>query len=131
MNDRNLRILVLDDSVPYLDFMRLLLTSDGFEPTTTTTVEEAVRCLAATPYDLIITDALLPGLPPFGVVDILKQHSELESLPILICTGAVREASAAAARLQEQGVEVILKPFDIDALLASITKLTQPGNPSP
>jgi DNA-binding response OmpR family regulator len=134
MTGRNRRILVLDDSPPYLDFMRTLLNSEGFDVATAATVQAAQCELRERHIDLLITDALLPGMAPFGVLDLIKQEPRTADLPILICSGAVRELNAARERLERQGVAVLQKPFDIDELLNCVAALlpedSRPSNPS-
>jgi two-component system phosphate regulon response regulator OmpR len=72
MHDHQARILVVDDSAPYLDFMRILLSSEGFDVVTATSLGQVDGCLTTGAIDLVITDALLPGLAPFAVLDRLK-----------------------------------------------------------
>ena len=41
-------------------------------------------------------------------------------VPIILCTGAVRVVEAMSAALAAMRVAVVLKPFDIDDLLAAV-----------
>lgn len=123
MGEPGKRILVIDDSASYLDFMRTLLTSEGYEVDTAMTSAAGEQLLANARPDLIITDALLPGLPPFGVVDLLAQRKDTQGVPILVCTAAAHEVRARAARLKQQGIGVLLKPFDIEVLLDEVARL--------
>jgi DNA-binding NtrC family response regulator len=117
------RILVIDDSESYLNFMCVLL-SEEFQVTTVTTLPEAEQCLATSPPDLVITDVLLPGLEPFAVLDTLDKQSNTCKIPVLVCTGAVLQVEGASERLQRPHLKVLFKPFDIDALITCVKELT-------
>ena len=45
------------------------------------------------------------------------------TIPLLVCTGAVKEVARAAEWVQPGLVEALPKPFDIDELLACVTRL--------
>jgi response regulator RpfG family c-di-GMP phosphodiesterase len=123
VHEHHLRILVIDDSEPYLNFMRILLSED-YDVMTALSPQEAQQSAALSQADLLITDALFPGLEPFAVLDVLRQQPACRTIPILLCTGAVHEAKAAGERLQQERLKVLFKPFDIDALAACIMELT-------
>jgi CheY-like chemotaxis protein len=42
------------------------------------------------------------------------------NIPIILCTGAVREVQELEGQLKEMKIQVLLKPFDIDELLGLI-----------
>ena len=123
MGESGKRILVIDDSAPYLDFMRTLLSSEGYQVDTASTSAAGEQHLDSARPDLIITDALLPGMPPFGILDLLAQRKDAQDVPILICTAAAHETRAQAARFKQEGISVLLKPFDIEVLLDRVAQL--------
>jgi CheY-like chemotaxis protein len=70
--------------------------------------------------DLMVTDVGLPGLNGRQLAEIARQHRP--DIPILFMTGY----AAAAARRSEflaPGMEMIVKPFAIDALAAKIRQM--------
>lgn len=123
MTDRRTRILVIDDSPEYLGFMETLLDSEGYAVTVAGSADEAREQLAMQRPDLIVSDVRLPGVAPFSTLDLIAADDKLRAVPVLFCTGAVREVEEASARLAEYGAEVLLKPFDIDDLLARLVRL--------
>ena len=126
MCDRTRRILVIDDDVETLDFLRLFLAAEGFAVRTAHSLAAAEAELTATRPDIVICDARLPGLPVFAVLDWLRANPRMRDLPILVCTGAVNEVEAAGERLQQGRTLVLLKPFDINDLLAQLDRLCPP-----
>jgi two-component system response regulator GlrR len=123
MTNNGRRILVIDDSPEYLGFMETLLVSEGYDVQVAGSLASARDRLSAARPDLVISDVRMPGAPAFAVLDLLQADARLRDLPVLLCTGAVQETDDAAGRLKELQIGVLLKPFDIDVLLARINEL--------
>jgi DNA-binding response OmpR family regulator len=49
-------------------------------------------------------------------------------VPVIVCTAAARQVEEFATHLDEMGVAVVLKPFDIDYLLAEIALVRERGS---
>lgn len=116
-------ILIVDDSVEYLNFMQLLLDAEGFEARIAVNplaMQEALKLQAP---DLVISDVRMPGSGAFAVLDLLHADAGTRHIPILLCTGAVQEVEEQADRLRRDGVDVLFKPFDIEVLLDRVTRL--------
>ena len=56
----------------------------------------------------------------WSLLQMLRMDPRTANIPIVLCTGAVREVEALKARLDEMHVRVVLKPFNIDELAATI-----------
>ena len=119
------RILIVDDSVEYLNFMQLLLRAEGFKAEVAASVAAMVQQLEAATPDIIISDVRMPGNCAFAVLDLLQSNEQTRTIPILLCTGAVQEVEQRASLLDSDGIDVLFKPFDIEALLVRITRLCQ------
>lgn len=87
------KILLVDD-----DEVALLLTSTalrerGFAVNETTSGERALRLLSELTPDLVVLDAVMPGLDGFATCHALRTIPGYESVPVLILTGLDDEAS--------------------------------------
>ena len=127
MTDRPARILVIDDSAEYLGFMEALLTAEGFCTDVARSADEARERLATTTPDVVISDVRMPGVVPFGVLDLLQADEKTRGIPVLFCTGATQEVEEADERLAQLGASVLLKPFDIEDLLGRLNQLLHRG----
>jgi two-component system, NtrC family, nitrogen regulation response regulator GlnG len=116
------RVLVVDDDDAYRAFMHLLLTDEGYDVALAPSIAAASRCLRAAPPDLVIGDLRMPGAPIFALLDLLDAEPT-RAIPVIVCTGAADQLDAAKARLGGRRGEVLLKPFDIDDLLACIRRV--------
>jgi DNA-binding response OmpR family regulator len=123
MGDERPCLLVVDDAPEFLEFMSMLLGAEGFEVAPARSLNEARALLARRTPHLVICDVQLVRHSAFAVLDTLRADERTRKIPILLCTGAVFEVEARAEELAEAGVEVLLKPFDIDDLLARVARL--------
>jgi DNA-binding response OmpR family regulator len=116
-------VLIVDDSVEYLNFMQLLLAEEGFRADTAPTTDALQHQLLTALPDLVISDVRMPGQDAFAVLDLLHADARTATIPVLLCTGAVQEVEEQADRLKQQGVEVLFKPFDVEELLSRVSRL--------
>ncbi|MEO8122419.1 MAG: EAL domain-containing protein [Burkholderiales bacterium] len=91
------KVLLVDD-----DEVNLLLTSHalrdaGFEVTEVTSGERALELLDTWVPDIVVLDALMPGLDGFQTCRILRSRSGFDALPVLMLTGLDDDASITRA----------------------------------
>jgi len=74
--------------------------------------------------DLIVLDFLMGEREMLGwqLLQKLKMDRQLDSIPIVVCTAAVRAVSEQQGYLTEQGVLVLLKPFNVDQLEEAVRR---------
>ena len=107
------RILVVDDEASIRTLVRTALESAGYEVTTARDGCEAIALLAASDFDLVLLDVMMPKLSGLGVIDQLRKNNIGTLAHTYLLTGS------GAERLTNLPVRgVIEKPFDIDRLLA-------------
>ncbi len=115
------RILVVEDDLHMLDFLRTALTQHGFVPLPASDCERALRIHARTPADLAILDYKLPR-ETSGLELARQLRCQDARLPIIIITAYSTEDLAIEA-LREKVDEYFPKPFLIEDLLHSIERL--------
>ena len=77
-------ILVVDDSQFNRDYLTELLTQQGHRVVGAADGEEALRLIAAQPFDLILLDVLMPGMTGFGLLDRLKASELWRPIPVIM-----------------------------------------------
>jgi len=114
-------VLVLNDDQAVLDLFRELLSDEGYR---VTTQRYALRDLAEIERlqpDLIVLDYMWPGDDNgWSMLQMLKMNPATGPIPCVLCSAAVREIESLQPRLDEMGVRVVLKPFNLDELLAAV-----------
>lgn len=127
-------ILVINDTVAILELFRTLLEEEGFRVTTDDFSVDLLQMLGrvkADCPDLIVLDFIVMDEGKgWQFLQLLKMDRETRAIPVIACTAAARLAEELQAHLDEMGVGVVLKPFDIDDVLAEIArKLNSPLSP--
>ena len=120
------RILVVDDSPEILELIRDLLTEEGYVVITRLAALQEIEEVRLANPNLIILDHLLKGLD--GSHDILAQlrgSVDLSNVPVIICTALRNAELVLAEQLKPVNVELIVKPFDIDELLATVKRMIE------
>jgi CheY-like chemotaxis protein len=117
-------IVVVNDSPELLELMKELLEDEGYRTIVCADATQAYRLVKDTRPNLLILDARMSDLPRWYVLDAVKLDPETASIPVLICSAAVREIQEAEGRLRAHGCEVLLKPFDLSELLEKVQRLT-------
>jgi signal transduction histidine kinase/DNA-binding NarL/FixJ family response regulator len=117
-----LRILVVDDNLGNLNFMKDLLSPIGFELSQTMNVTDALSAYQEQDIDLIVTDLVMPERDGTELIDIIRHGKKNPDTPII-----VNSASAFTEDRQKSlsiGANVFLpKPINIEDILKHISSL--------
>ncbi|MEJ7599940.1 MAG: response regulator [Kofleriaceae bacterium] len=118
------RIVIADSHHAALEPMAAALTEAGFAVTTTTSGREVLAaCLAQAP-DVVVVDRELegPGIDGFGVLERLRRHDRLASIPVII-TSSNQEDLATAFTLG--AIDFIRKPADVREVILRARRLVR------
>jgi len=113
------RILIIDDNVTLLELIALVLLAAGHTVTTAADGEIAARLFRAAPFDLILTDMIMPNGE--GIETITTLRREFPAIRIIAMSGGTRRSQNyldMAARLGAH--RTLSKPFAPDELHAAI-----------
>ena len=121
-------IMVVNDAPAILTLFEALLTADGYTVTLHTYGPHDLAEVARIKPDLLILDFPIAqeGLG-WQLLQMLKMDRATARIPIVICSGAMRQVRELDGWLGEKGISVLLKPFDIDDLLTTTRKLLRTG----
>ena len=115
-----MRILVVEDEEKVAAFIQRGLEQSSYAVDVASTGEEALDLLAATEYDLILMDVMLPGISGLDVVREVRRR-KLE-VPVLALT-ARGELDDRIAGLDAGCDDYLPKPFAFQELLARVRAL--------
>lgn len=119
--DRSL-IMVVDDSVTVRKVTSRLLERQGYDVVTAKDGQDALEQLEHIRPSLILLDIEMPQMDGFELTRYIRQHSILNSLPIIMITSRTGEKYREIA--QQLGVDDYMgKPFQEDDLLTKIQNL--------
>jgi DNA-binding response OmpR family regulator len=123
-------IVVVNDSPELLELARLLFEEEGYDVKVAQIGTGAFELIRDTRPDLVILDVRLPDISGWDILQAMKLEQSTASIPVLICTAAVNELAQLDERLQQVGVDTLVKPFAIDVLLEKVRALIG-GSSSP
>ena len=121
------RILVIDDELPILKLVKLILTRAHYEVITCENSDDAFKAMEENFFDCIITDAMMPQLSGFDLIRILRHHPMYKDLPILMLTKK-RQPQDVEQAIQAGVSGYIIKPIDQQILLDKVELCLKKGN---
>ncbi len=112
------RVLVVNDTQEILELFQDILEPMGLEVVLMSYAPRELDRIRKVAPDLIILDFLMGEREMLGwqLLQKLKMDRSLDSIPIVACTAAVKAVQEQQGYLTEQGVIVVLKPFNVDQL---------------
>ena len=109
-----IRVLVIDDEAAILRFLKPALEANGYEMTSTSTLADATKRIAAESPDIVLLDL---GLPDGDGKDVIKRAREWSDVPIIVLSARERETEKIES-LDLGADDYVNKPFNIGELLA-------------
>ena len=111
------RLLLVDDEIGYLEILAKRLTHRGFDVTTASSGEEAIRALRNWDFDLAVVDLKMEDMDGIEVLKVLKRMDP--ALRVIILTGHGSER-AARDGLAHGAFDYLIKPIGLDPLIERI-----------
>lgn len=112
-------ILLVDDSPEALGFLTEALEQAGYSVLISTSGKGALGIVERITPDLILLDAVMPGIDGFETCRQLKASAAATQVPVIFMTG-LTETGHIVHALESGGVDYLTKPIDIDELRARI-----------
>lgn len=112
-------ILVVDDTPETLGFLTDAIEASGLTALVAVDGESALELVGEIAPDLILMDAVMPGLDGFETCRRLKQLPDLSHVPVIFMTG-LSETEHVVRGLEAGGVDYVTKPIVVDELIARI-----------
>ncbi|MGV3489897.1 MAG: response regulator [Devosia sp.] len=112
-------VLVVDDSPESLGFLTDALEASGVTVLVARSGETGLTIARQVVPDIVLMDAVMPGLDGFETCRRMKQLAEVAHVPIIFMTG-LTETEHVVHALESGGVDYLTKPINIDELRARI-----------
>ncbi|OOG44175.1 response regulator [Polaromonas sp. A23] len=112
-------VLIVDDVPDNLSVLHDALDESGFTVLVATSGEAALQRAAQALPDIVLLDAMMPGMDGFEVAKRLKADARTAHIPIIFMTG-LTETEYLVAALESGGVDYVTKPIKPKEVLARI-----------
>ena len=111
-------ILIIDDDPSLLKLLSIRLRSEGYEVSTATNVDTAIRMISDHNFSVLLSDLRMPGKDGLYLLDYVSQHQP--SLPVILITahGSINEAVIAT---EKGALGFITKPIDHSKLKEALS----------
>ena len=119
---RRSKILVCDDDDMIVQIITSKLRGEGFEVATVGSGRDVLRKLRASVPDLLIIDAVMPGIGGAEVLEAIRADTRLKRLPVMILS-AKRDPEFIATVVRLGVSDYVAKPFALAELAKRVKKL--------
>ncbi|HEV2546559.1 MAG TPA: response regulator [Stellaceae bacterium] len=117
------RLVVIEDSSEYLDYLATLTERAGYAVATFTAAAAALQYIEHNPVGLVVTDVFMPEMDGFEVLREIR--GRFPKLPIVAISGGGLSMPMCLKAMERLGARAtFVKPVDADALIACIARLT-------
>lgn len=113
------KVLVIDDSLMLLSFVKEILAEANYQVTTVATAEDGISAATNDPPDLVLLDYVLPDMTGDEVCQRLSENAATASVPIIYMSGF--GADLQPDQIKSRSVIGSLnKPFTSDLLIKTV-----------
>lgn len=110
-------VLLVDDSPETLTMLTDALAMEGMQVAIAESGHAALTMASKIQPDIILMDAMMPGMDGFETCQILKSESLLADIPVIFMTG-LNESEHVVQALAVGGVDFVAKPASLPELFA-------------
>ena len=115
------RVLIVDDNPYDRELLDAYLSREGYELELAADGVEAHRLLETDPqrYDVVLLDRSMPRLGGVPLLQWMKNHNELKSLPVILQTASDSREDLIEA-MRAGAFYYLTKPYDVEMLLTVV-----------
>jgi two-component system NtrC family response regulator len=117
MQDKKIKLLIVDDEVPFLDAISRRLEMRGLDVRKAASGDEGLALARSEKFDIALVDLKMPGIDGMQLLKILKGEHRFLEVIILTGHGSLRSA-VEATKLGAYGY--LPKPYELDKLLETL-----------
>ena len=113
-------VLVVDDSPATLGLLSEALERAGYTVLVAQSGQDALRLMQRITPDIVLMDAMMPGLDGFETTRLMKANGTTATIPVVFMTG-LTETEHVVRGLECGGVDYVAKPVAPDEVVARVT----------
>ncbi len=117
-----IRILVVDDEQDNCDYLKLVLTREGYEVITTTDPTQTVDILRGSDFHLVILDMMMPQMSGTEVLEQIRKYDT--DIAVIVAT-AYPTVDTAVASLKAQASDYVKKPMEPEQFITAVRNALQ------
>lgn len=119
MENKEKRILVIDDDQDILKLIKIILENEGYEVKTAPSGEEGIKHAIKDMPDLILLDIMMPIMDGWEILKMLHTDEGTRKIPVAMLT-CKTDVKNKLIGLQEGAIDYITKPFSPEELMSRV-----------
>ncbi|HEV2128998.1 MAG TPA: response regulator [Thermomicrobiales bacterium] len=120
---RPAHILVINDTKEILELFRELLEDEGYRVSLSSFAVNDLDEVVALAPDLVILDFIIGGEEQgWQMLQKMRMDRRTARVPIIVCSAARNLVREIEGHLFAKNIGIVLKPFDIDELVAEVRR---------
>jgi CheY-like chemotaxis protein len=123
----SIKVLVADDSITIQKVIGIIFGGDEYSLTVVDNGKAAVDKAREIIPDILLIDALMPGMSGYEVAEAVRSTPSLAAKPILILTGSFEPFDEEKAK-KCGADDFIAKPFESQQIITKVKELLELGN---
>jgi DNA-binding response OmpR family regulator len=126
------RILVINDTLEILELFEDILTGMGHQVTLLSYAPDELHQIEEAEPDLVIVDFVIGGREMDGwqLLQKMRMNRSTQHIPIIACTAAQQAVREQEGYLTQQGIAIVLKPFNVVQLENAVRAALKGGESS-
>lgn len=116
-------ILIVDDDPVNLQVLETILPQDEYDTTMVTSGKEALGILDRKPWDLVITDIMMPRMSGYELTRMIRERYTFTELPVLLLTARSQPEDIRSGFLAGAN-DYVMKPVEVVEIRSRIEALT-------
>ena len=110
-------ILLVEDEQDVREALSAQLQDEGHQVVEAETGAEALTLLQQSPFDILLTDVMLPGI---NGIELVEQLDDLQTQPVTIVMTGYGSVEMAVKAIKAGAFDFLQKPFSVEVLSATI-----------
>jgi CheY-like chemotaxis protein len=115
------RIMVVEDDLPIVELMEILLAKIGYEPLIVPDVLKAIEIVKKDPPALILLDIMMKPMDGWEFLEKIRDEYGMKDLPVILFT-ASPSAEERLKTMHDERLGILKKPVSIADLKEGIGK---------
>lgn len=116
-------ILIVDDRKGMRDLLSFVLRTEGYHIIEASSGEEALACMEAEAFDVVIADIMMPGM---NGLQLLRRIREQDSDAVVIVMTAYASLRTAIEAIKFGAYDYLIKPFDdVDKVMNIVARAVE------
>ena len=110
-------ILLVEDEIDIREALCAQLQDEGHQVVSTESGTEALSLLQQSPFDILLTDVMIPGI---NGIELVEQIAQLPTVPVTIVMTGYGSVEMAVQAIKAGAFDFLQKPFSVEVLSATI-----------